>query len=138
MNLLIKLFLWLRLFLLFLSKVVSDKLQSEDLDVVSGCERVTDLLTAVKDLRCDVKFEQFWVATLEKCAKLGIKEPKEKRPRRLDENPDSAVQVSVKDNFKVFFYYNVSFQTIHYIVTNVLVTVSFTMVLSLYFRYWTL
>ena len=127
---------------LLLSKGVSDKLQSEGLDVVSGCERVTDLLTAVKALRCDVKFEEFWVATLEKCAKLGIKEPKEKRPhklpRRLDENPDSAVQVSVKDNFNVFFYYNVSFQTIHYIVINVLVTVSFTMVLSLYFRYWTL
>ena len=99
--------------LLHLSKGVSDKLQSEGLDVVTGCDRVADLLTAIKALRCDVKFEDFWVATLEKCAKLGIEEPNEKRPhklpRRLDENPDTAVQVSVKDKFKIFFYYNVSF-----------------------------
>ena len=33
---------------LHLSKGVSDKLQSEGLDVVSGCERVADLLTAIK------------------------------------------------------------------------------------------
>ena len=78
-----------------------------------GCERVADLLTAIKALRCDVKFEDFWLATLERCAKLGIEEPKEKRPRkvprRLDENPDTAAQVSVKDKFKIFFFYNVSF-----------------------------
>ena len=101
---------------LHLSKGVSDKLQSEGLDVVSGCERVADLLTAIKALRCDVKFEDFWLATLERCAKLGIEEPKEKRPlrprkvpRRLDGNPDTAAQVSVKDKFKIFFFYNVSF-----------------------------
>ena len=98
---------------LHLSKGVSDKLQSEDLDVVSGCERVADLLTAVKALRCDVKFEDFWLATLERCAKLGIEEPKENRPPkvpwRLDENPDTAAQVSVKDKFNIFFFYNVSF-----------------------------
>lgn len=35
-----------------LSKGVSDKLQSEDLDVVSGCERVADLLVAIRALRC--------------------------------------------------------------------------------------
>ncbi|CAB4018532.1 zinc finger MYM-type 1-like [Paramuricea clavata] len=96
---------------LLLSKGVSDKLQSESLDVVSGCERVADLLTAIKALRCDVKFKDFWLATLERCAKLGIEEPKEKRPRkiprRLDENPDTAAQVSVKDKFKIFFFYNV-------------------------------
>ena len=40
---------------LLLSKGVSDKLQSEGLDVVSGCVRVTDLLTAVKaSVRCEV------------------------------------------------------------------------------------
>ena len=43
-----------------------------------GCERVTNLLAALKAVRCDVKFEEFWVATLEKCTKLEIKEPKEK------------------------------------------------------------
>ena len=64
--------------LLHLSKGVSDKLQSECLDVVTGCDRVADLLTAIKALRCDVKFEDFWVATLKKCAKLGIEEPKRK------------------------------------------------------------
>ncbi|CAB4036972.1 zinc finger MYM-type 1-like [Paramuricea clavata] len=67
---------------LHLRKGVSDKVQSEGLDVVSGCERVADLLTAIKALRCDV-------------------------PRRLDENPDTAAQVSVKDKFKIFFFYNV-------------------------------
>ena len=70
----------------------SDKLQSEGLDLVSGCEGVADLLTAIKALRCNVKFEDFCVATLENCAKLGMEEPQEKRPRklprRLDENPD--------------------------------------------------
>ena len=53
-----------------------------------------------------MKFEDFWLATLERCAKLGIEEPKERRPRkvpwRLDENPDTAAQVSVKDKFKIF------------------------------------
>jgi hypothetical protein len=33
------------------SKGVSDKLQSEDLDVVTGCERVAVLLTTLRGLR---------------------------------------------------------------------------------------
>ena len=60
-----------------LSKGVSDKLQSEDLDVVSGCGRVTDLLAAMKVLRCEAKFESFWESTLERCCVLGIAEPKD-------------------------------------------------------------
>ena len=68
---------------MFLSKGVSDKLQSEDLDVVSGCKRVTDLLAAIKVLRCEAKFEAFWESTLERCRELEIKEPKEDRPHKL-------------------------------------------------------
>ena len=63
---------------LHLSKGVSDKLQSEGLDVVSGGERVADLLTAIKALRCDVKFEDFWLATLERCRKIGNRGAKRK------------------------------------------------------------
>ena len=62
-----------------LSKSVSDKLQSEDLDVVSGCKRVADLLAAIKVLRCEAKFQSFWESTLERCCVLGIAEPKEHR-----------------------------------------------------------
>ena len=69
-----------------LSKGVSDKLQSEDLDVVSGCERVADLLAAIKVLRCEAKFESFWKSTVDKCCELGIAEPKEDRPqKKIDE-----------------------------------------------------
>ena len=46
-----------------LSKGVSDKLQSEDLDVVSGCDRVEDLLIAIEELRTEDKFKTFWIAT---------------------------------------------------------------------------
>ena len=38
-------------FLMHLSKGVSGKLQTEDLD----CERVTDLLARIKVLRCEAK-----------------------------------------------------------------------------------
>ena len=96
-----------------LSKGISDKLQSEDLDVVSGCERVTDLLAAIKVLRCEAKFESFWKSTLERCCELGIAEPKEDRPhklpRRIDDNPQTAVHMSAKDKLRVSFYYNVSY-----------------------------
>ena len=96
-----------------LSKGVSDKLQSEDLDVVSGCERVADLLAAIKVLRCEAKFQSFWESTLERCYVLGIAEPKEHRPHklpcRIDDNPQNAVQMSAKDNLRVSFYYNVSY-----------------------------
>ena len=89
---------------LFLSKGVSDKLQSEDLDVVTGCERVTDLFVTIKALR--------WETTLKKCRSLSVEEPREehtrKLPRRIDDNPDSAVHLSPKDKFRVSFYYNVS------------------------------
>ena len=91
-----------------LSKGVSDKLQSEDLDVVSGC-----LLAAIKVLRCEAKFESFWKSTLERCCELGIAEPKEDRPhklpRRIDDNPHTAVHMSAKDKLRVSFYYNVSY-----------------------------
>ena len=40
-----------------LSKGVSDKLQLEDLDVVTGCERVIDLLVTIQAHRCEAKFD---------------------------------------------------------------------------------
>ena len=97
---------------LLLSKGVSDKLQSEDLDVVTGCERVTDLLVTIKALRCEAKFDEFWETTLKKCRSLSIEEPREERtrklPRRIDGNPDTAIHLSPKDKFRVSLYYNVS------------------------------
>ncbi len=99
-----------------LSKGVSDKLQSEDLDVVSGCERVADLLAAIKVLRCEAKFDSFWKSTLDKCCELGIAEPKEdsprKLPRRIDDNPQTAVHMSAKDKLRASFYYNVSYSVL--------------------------
>lgn len=96
-----------------LSKGVSDKLQSEDLDVVTGCERVADLLNTVRALRCEQKFEEFWTTTLEKCHRLNIEEPTEERthklPRRIDDNPDTAIHLTPKDKFRITFYYDVSF-----------------------------
>ncbi|CAB4033500.1 zinc finger MYM-type 1-like [Paramuricea clavata] len=80
-----------------LSKGVSDKL--------------TDLLAAIKVLRCEAKFESFWKSTLERCCELGIAEPKEdcphKLPRLIDDNPQTAVYMSAKDKLRVSFYYNV-------------------------------
>ena len=94
------------------SKGVSDKLQSEDLDVVTGCERVADLLTTLRGLRCEKEFDAFWANSLTRCHDLNIPEPKEihphKFPRRIDDNPDRAVQFIPKDKFRVTFYYNVS------------------------------
>ena len=48
------------------------KLQSEDLDIVTGCERVSDLLRAVQALRCELKFEEFGEITLAKCQSMNI------------------------------------------------------------------
>jgi hypothetical protein len=94
------------------SKGVSDKLQSEDLDVVNGCERVADLLTTLRGLRCEKEFDAFWANSITRCHDLNIPEPKEirphKLPRRIDDNPDTAVQFLPKDKFRVTFYYNVS------------------------------
>ena len=81
-----------------LRKGVSDKLQSEDLDDVSGCERVTDHLAAIKVLQCAAKFESFWKSTLERWCELGIVEPKE------DDNPNTAVHV-IKRQIKSLVYY---------------------------------
>ena len=92
---------------LLLSKGVSDKLQSEDLDNVTGCERVADLLSAIQALRC----EAFWETTLAKCRSLNIKEPRQERthklPRRIEDNPDTAVYLTSKDKYRISFYYNV-------------------------------
>jgi hypothetical protein len=94
-----------------LSKGISDKLQSENLDVVSGCERVIDLPAAIKVLLCEAKFELFWKSILERCCELGITEPKEdhphKLPRQIEDNPQTAVHMSAKDKLRVSFYYNV-------------------------------
>ena len=101
---------------LLLSKGVSDKLQSEGLDVVSG-ERVTDLLTAVKALRCDVKFEdsglQLWKNVQSWESRSQKKSVLVSFLGDLMRTPIQPNTGTVKDNFKVFFYYNVSFQTIH-------------------------
>jgi hypothetical protein len=98
---------------LLLSKGVSDKLQSEDLDVVTGCERVADLLSTVQALRCEPKFEEFWETTVTKCRSLNIEEPRQERthklPRRIDDNPDTAVHLTSKDKFRISFYYNVGY-----------------------------
>ncbi|CAB3977293.1 Hypothetical predicted protein [Paramuricea clavata] len=79
---------------LLLSKGVSDKLKSEDLDVLTGCERVTDLLTSVTTLRCEPKFEAFWKSTFQKCRILSTEKPRDelvcKIPRRIDNNPQTA------------------------------------------------
>ncbi|CAB3985113.1 zinc finger MYM-type 1-like [Paramuricea clavata] len=94
-----------------LSKGVSDKLQSEDLDVVSGCDRVEDLLVAIEELRTDDKFKTFWIATVETCEELNIETPMETRQRkipvRLDDHPETAVRLEPKDTFRVGFYFSV-------------------------------
>ena len=95
-----------------LSKGVSDKLQSTDLDVVSGCDRVEDLVTTIGQLRCEKEFEQFWNVTVEKCEDLDIQTPDEKRqrkiPSRLDDHPETAVRLNRKDEYRVSFYFSVS------------------------------
>eukprot|EP00794_Sanderia_malayensis_P002119 gene2119-2404_t len=86
-------------------------LETEDLDVVMGCERVADLNSAITELRNDTKFELFWEEATRKCKRLDIKEPKEecilKLPRRYEENPSTAVHLDPKANLKVKFYYNI-------------------------------
>ena len=73
------------------SKGVSDKLQSEDLDVVTGCERVADLLTTVRGLRCEKEFDAFWANSLTRCHDLNIPEPKEIRPHKLPRRIDATL-----------------------------------------------
>ncbi len=67
---------------------MSDKLQSEDL-------------------------EEFWETTVTKCRSLNIEEPRQERthklPRRIDDNPDTAVHLTSKDKFRISFYYNVGY-----------------------------
>ncbi|XP_063592549.1 zinc finger MYM-type protein 1-like [Penaeus indicus] len=96
--------------ILFVSKGVSDKLQTEDLDVVTGCERVADLNSAITELRNDAKFELFWQEATRKCKRLDTDGPKEERirklPRRYEENPSTAVHLDPKANLRVKFYYN--------------------------------
>ena len=79
----------------------------------TGCERVADLLSTVQALRCEPKFEEFWETTLTKCRSLNIEEPRQERthklPRRIDDNPDTAVHLTSKDKFRVSFYYNVGY-----------------------------
>ncbi len=102
---------------------MSDKLQSKYLDVVTGCERVADLLEAIKELRSEEKFESFWQAAIARCEQLGIDEPKEERmrklPKRLDENQDTAVHLAAKDKLRINFFYNVSFSFRCFPVANV-------------------
>ena len=92
---------------------MSDKLQSADLDIVTGCERVTDLLSAVQALRCEPKFKEFWEFTLAKCQSMKIEEPRQERahklPRRIDDKPDTAVHLTLKDQFRISFFYNVRY-----------------------------
>ena len=54
-----------------LSKGVSDHLQKEDLDVVIGCDRVEDLLVALKMMRNEEKSPKFWTDARGKGTKKG-------------------------------------------------------------------
>jgi hypothetical protein len=79
---------------------------------VSGCDRVEDLLNAIKEFRSEKEFELFWTETLEKCDDLCIETPAEKRQRkipiRLDDHPETSVRLNAKDKFRVGFYFSVS------------------------------
>ena len=83
--------------ILFLSKAVSDKMQTKDLDIVTGCETVADLLKAIKELRNEERFESFWQQAMTKSDQLGIEHHREERlrkiPKRLDENQDTTVHL---------------------------------------------
>ena len=99
-------------YVLNLSKGVSDKLQSEDLDIITGCDRIEDLLVAVKEMRNETCFERFWDKSTETCHQLKIRMPSEERrrklPKRIDDQPETAVQLSHKDQLRVSFFYSVS------------------------------
>ena len=88
---------------MLLSKGVSDKLQSEDLDIFTGCDRVFDLLSAVQAVQCEPKFEEFWEITLVKCQR---RERAHKLPRRIDDNLDTAVHLTSKDKFRISVNHN--------------------------------
>lgn len=45
---------------------ISDKLQSEVLDIVTSCGRVEDLQVGIKKLRCEKEFELLWTTAVEK------------------------------------------------------------------------
>ena len=96
-----------------LSKVVSDHLQKEDLDVVTGCDRVEDLLVALR-MRSEEDFQKFWKNAREKCEKLGIsmesQTPQRQRkvPRRLDDRPETAHQFDATDFYRINLYFSVS------------------------------
>ncbi len=98
---------------LHISKGVSDKLQTKDLNVVSGYDRITDLLSSVKELRQEKKFEEFLELAVKRSNDMGISLPKEGRsrklPRRIDDNPDTAVILTAKDKYRVTFYYEVRY-----------------------------
>lgn len=79
---------------------------------MSGCDRIEDLLVAVKELRSEEQFDLFWTTTVEKCEDLCIEKPVENRqrkiPNRLDDHPETAVRLNAKDKFRVGFYFSVS------------------------------
>ena len=97
-----------------LSKGVSDHLQKEDLDVVTGCDRVEDLLVALRMMRNEEKFQKFWTDARGKCEKLGIslesQTPQRQRkvPRRLDDRPETAHQFDAIDFYRINLYFSVS------------------------------
>lgn len=79
---------------------------------MTGCDRVEDLLVAIKELRSEEQFNLFWTTTVEKCEDLCIEMPVQRRqsktPNRLDDHPETAVQLNAKDKFRVGFYFSVS------------------------------
>lgn len=97
--------------MLNLSKGVSDRLQSDDLDIVTGCDRVKDLLVAIKEMRNETCFGCFWDKSTETCDQLNIRMPGEERqrkiPKRIDDRPQTAVQLPRKERLRAGFFYSV-------------------------------
>jgi hypothetical protein len=58
---------------------------------------------------CEPKFEAFRESTLQKCRILSIEEPRDERvhkiPRRINDNPETAVHLSPKDKFRIWSWH---------------------------------
>lgn len=92
---------------------VSDKLQAENLDICSGCDRVDELVSVLHDLRNESRFELFYNSAVEVCERHNIDGlPQHSRPRklpkRLDEQPGTASDLNPVDSLRTKFYLPVS------------------------------
>ena len=90
---------------------LSKALQKKDLSAIAAKKYASVTICALKELRNDLKFGEFWLETTAKAIELGVSEPtlprKRKTPRRFDEASGSTYHDATPEDMYKRYYFEI-------------------------------